>query len=197
MILTVSAITNARKLSHNPTHLRRRLLDTITFDDPTHHGKLVDWCLSFQTDCGKPAADAYCTMNGYGEATKYPKRRTYGDETLTMKQLSTCSPAHNVCDTFDYITCQVNEQTFENPMEHNRVLDGCYKFDSGCGKAAAYAYCKDKGFSRAKEYSQIESKEETMSIGDHAVCDPAWHRCNTFSYITCVASPGDTMDGSS
>ena len=34
--------------------------DTVTFDDPTHHDKLLDYCLTFKNDCGKPAADAYC-----------------------------------------------------------------------------------------------------------------------------------------
>jgi len=165
-----------------------QMQDTITFDDPTHHGKLVDTCLTFQTDCGKPAADAYCKEKGYGEAVKFPKRRSYKEETLTMKQHATCSPANNVCDTFAYIICSVMEQRFDDPREHGRALDGCYEFDSDCGEAAADAFCKDKGYEKASAYSEIVSEEETMTIGDHAVCDPAWHGCSAFESITCVGS---------
>ena len=190
IILTPAiATTDARKLTRNPTHLRRKLEeDSMTFDDPTHHEKLVDYCLTFETDCGKPAADVYCKEKGYGEAIDYPTRRSYDEETLTMEQHATCTPAHNVCATFDYITCRVKEQTFYDPLEHDRALDGCYEFESSCGEPAADAFCKDNGYSEASEYSQIVSEEETMTIGDHAVCDPEWHSCNTFEYITCVGS---------
>ena len=39
------------------TNLRRKLANSITFDNPTHHGKLVGYCLTFGKGCGKPAAD--------------------------------------------------------------------------------------------------------------------------------------------
>mmetsp|Transcript_27273 Transcript_27273/g.56864 ORF Transcript_27273/g.56864 Transcript_27273/m.56864 type:complete len:209 (-) Transcript_27273:49-675(-) len=190
-IITTITTTDARiSSSRNPTRrLQRRLIDTITFDDPTHHGKLLDYCLRFGSECGKPAADAYCAQRGYDEAISFPKRRAYDRETLSLEQLSTCSPAHNVCDTFDYVTCLVTEQTYKSPMEHGRSLDSCFKFESECGASAADAFCEDRGYARAKEYALIVATEgETMTIGNHAVCDPRWHGCNTFTYITCVTS---------
>ena len=54
------AIAHAKKSSspRNPTHQLRRVEatsddyveETITFNDPTHHNKLVDFCLPFKTD---------------------------------------------------------------------------------------------------------------------------------------------------
>jgi len=193
------AIAHAKKSSspRNPTHQLRRVEDTsddyveetITFNDPTHHNKLVDFCLSFKTGCGQPAADDYCGEKGYGDAVDYSKTRSYTKSTLTMDQHTTCTPANNVCDSFEYITCGVATQTYYDPTEHERPIDGCYKWESSCGDATADAFCEDKGHVRAYAYDVIESpEEETMTIGDHAVCDPAWHRCSTFSYITCVTS---------
>lgn len=103
-----------------------------------------------------------------------------------MKGHATCTPAHSTCDTFDYITCRVKTQTFESPQEHDYSLDGCYEWESECGSPAADAFCEDKGYIRATDYSQIklEGVTMTMTIGDHAVCDPEWHECSTFGYIT-------------
>ena len=162
--------------------------DTVTFDDPTHHDMLLDYCLTFKNECGKPAADAYCAAKDYGEAIEYPMRRTYNQPTLTIKDQATCSPAHNSCDTFDYIICKVNEQTYYEPKENNYALDGCLGHSSGCGDDAANAFCTDQGYSEAKDYELVQALEMTMAIGDQAVCDPNWHECTTFSFITCIAT---------
>ena len=162
--------------------------DTVTFDDPTHHGKLLDYCLTFKNDCGKPAADAYCAEKDYGEAVDFPKRRTYDMETLTIEDQATCTPEHNSCDTFDYITCKVKEQTYYEPKENDYALDGCLEHNSGCGEEAADAFCEDQGYSEAKDFELVEATDMTMAIGDQAVCDPNWHECTTFSFITCIAS---------
>jgi hypothetical protein len=50
-------------------YLRRQLQEddnTITFPEPTHHGKLVDYCLTFKQDCGKPAGE-YLYLSLYGD----------------------------------------------------------------------------------------------------------------------------------
>lgn len=102
LILVSATIAEDSSSTSNQSNLRRRrLIDKITFDDPTHHGLRLDWCLNFRTGCGKAAADAYCKSKSYGEATDYPKRRTYTDETLTLEDQATCTPAHNTCDTFE------------------------------------------------------------------------------------------------
>ena len=183
------AVADARK-QKAAHHLWQNLsVDTITFDNPMNNGKLVDWCLTFQADCGKPAADAYCQMRGYGDAIIHPKRQVYHQETLTMEQPSICSPSRNIiCNSFDYITCRVLEHTFEYPMEHDRALDACLSYSRSCGIPAANAYCKDMGYVMASEYFIIESRGETMAHGDHSVCDPNWHPCNTFTSITCLVS---------
>eukprot|EP01083_Nonionella_stella_P216175 777391_1 len=55
--------------------------DFIMFSSPTHHGKLVDYCLEFDPqedpgdpqDCGQPAADLYCYEKNFGPAVDYAK----------------------------------------------------------------------------------------------------------------------------
>jgi len=188
----ISVATNATECSSSRNHRlqRGKLVDTITFDNPTFQGKLLDWCLTFHSDCGKPVADAYCHQRGYGEAIDFPKRQIYNhqQQTLTLQQRSICSPQHTPCNSFDYISCRVNQHTFEHPMEHGRRLDGCLFYDTECGVPAADAYCKDRGYGRALEYSLVQSMdaEETMTIGNHAVCDTRWHGCSAFSYIMCL-----------
>lgn len=175
---------------------------------------LVDYCMKFESDCGKPAADAYCVEKGCDEAMEFPKRRShlsfdYGPTfhvsfllpsfgnlcpaswltyiLILAANYCRCSLEHNICDTFDYITCRVTKQTYYNPTEHGRALDGCYKWGLGCGQPSADAFCEDRGYSRALEFGEVEEEEvETMTMGDHAVCDPLWHDCGTFSFITCI-----------
>eukprot|EP00580_Thalassiosira_gravida_P000172 CAMPEP_0201600534 /NCGR_PEP_ID=MMETSP0492-20130828/1546_1 /ASSEMBLY_ACC=CAM_ASM_000837 /TAXON_ID=420259 /ORGANISM="Thalassiosira gravida, Strain GMp14c1" /LENGTH=167 /DNA_ID=CAMNT_0048063285 /DNA_START=692 /DNA_END=1195 /DNA_ORIENTATION=+ len=160
----------------------------MIFDEPTHHQKLVAYCLSFEKDCGQAAADAYCKEIGYGKAVEFEKMRSHDKETLTMESHATCSPKHNTCDAFDSITCQVRTQTFYNPMEHGRALDGCAETKGiGCGQDAANLFCKDNGYDAATAFVRVDTLEETMHIGDESVCDPDWSPCSRFEYITCAA----------
>ena len=193
IIILTPIIASSAKSSFNPTRYLRRELqeqdtqeDTLTFDDPTHHGKLVDYCLTFQDDCGKPAADRYCEEKHYGEAIDFPKRQSYDEPTLTLEEHATCSPEHNICNTFDYITCRVKTQTFYDPKEHTYALDSCLEFETECGKPAADAFCENQGYGDATEFVLIEAQEKTMTIGNHAVCDHDWHECSTFASITCI-----------
>jgi len=151
--------------------------DFIMFSSPTHHGKLVDYCLEFDPqedpgdpqDCGQPAADLYFYEKNFGPAVDYAKRRVYDQETLTMDEHSTCSPQHNVCIAFEFIACAVLEQTYRDPAMHEYALDGCYNFEEGCGDVAADEFCRQQGYVEAKAYAMTEADELTMTIGNHAV----------------------------
>ena len=72
--------------------------DVIMFDDPEDHGKLVDWCLSWDNNCGQPAADFFCAEKGYGPAYEFSRRTVYDSEegitTLHLLEHSTCNPEH-------------------------------------------------------------------------------------------------------
>ena len=148
--------------------------DFIVFSSPTHHEKLVDYCLEFDPqedpqDCGQPAADLYCYEKNFGPAVDYAKRRVYDQVTLTMDEHSTCTPEDNVCIAFEFIACSVLEQTYNNPAMHEYALDGCFKFEEGCGDGAADEFCRQQGYIETKEYAMTEADELTMTIGNHAV----------------------------
>ena len=105
---------------------------------------------------------------------------------MTIGINAICHTNYHGCDTFDYIVCRRKEEKFWSPEEHNLKLDWCRKFERECGKPAADAYCKSKGYSYASSYPKTQSPDElTMTIGDHAVCNPQFHGCDTFNYIVC------------
>ena len=50
-----------------------------SFHLPQVNGKMVRFCLSHLNQCGKPAADAFCRINGFKEAFTF--QRNGSDET--------------------------------------------------------------------------------------------------------------------
>ena len=57
------------------------------FFAPVVEGSRIDSCLSGQTDCGKPAADAFCVKEGYTESILFQREtvsatRQLGSETM-------------------------------------------------------------------------------------------------------------------
>ena len=72
------------------------------YANPTVEGRLVDWCRTFATDCGKPAADQFCAMMGHGPAKTWHLADT--NETIVLGDQQVCSGA-NACRHFTYIFC--------------------------------------------------------------------------------------------
>ena len=86
--------------------------DVKGFYEPLYNGLAVDWCMDFATDCGKPAADYFCTLQGYKDAKYFlgpvtiPPAPTFV-ATVMPKSGAVCSPQYHGCDTFAYIECEV------------------------------------------------------------------------------------------
>jgi hypothetical protein len=78
---------------------------TKQFDKPMYNGKRLAWCHDFTTECGKPAADAFCKANGFGKAADFTQDPHIGDMTPTrsMGNGAVCDQAP--CDGFKAITC--------------------------------------------------------------------------------------------
>jgi hypothetical protein len=77
---------------------------------------------------------------------------------------------------------------FERPMYNGRRLAWCEQFDASCGRPAADAFCKTKGFQRATDFVQdahIGDVSPTRSIGSGAVCDQV--PCDGFKLIACAS----------
>lgn len=66
-------------------------------------------------------------------------------------------------------------------------LDWCLRWGTECGRAAADAYCKSIGHSRATEFEEkldIGRETPTWVLGDKKVCDQ--DGCDGFKFITCA-----------
>lgn len=79
---------------------------TCRIYSPYYRNQPLDWCKFFESQCGKPAADRFCQLQGYSEAKDYRKRAYTGSaETICIGNHAECDPRHHGCDTFRYITC--------------------------------------------------------------------------------------------
>lgn len=84
------------------------------------------------------------------------------------------------------MTATAATRTFDNPQYNGDRLDWCLNWGKGCGREAANAYCKSKGFEKATSFSQasnIGARRSTRLIGTGAVCDQDF--CDGFRRITC------------
>jgi hypothetical protein len=72
------------------------------FPNPTVNGMRVDLCLHWAQQCGKPAADAFCRLSGYGGSSAHqvvhdrPPTYVIGDKKVCNQ---------GFCDGFSSITC--------------------------------------------------------------------------------------------
>ena len=65
----------------------------------------LDWCLNWERDCGKPAADAFCRANGFLEAIFYEADSGVGTQpTILIGTNQICK--EKFCTAFQIITCR-------------------------------------------------------------------------------------------
>jgi hypothetical protein len=156
------------------------------YNRPQYRGYGLDWCYVFTNQCGQPAADAFCHLNGQGPATNWAKWSSPGFSTMTIGQNSVCDPASHVCDSFSFIECQNISRTFAYPTYRGYRLDWCRVFANGCGAPAADAFCRAHGYSGNSAFRfQSNPGVPTMTIGQNSVCQPSVHVCDSFTSITC------------
>ena len=80
----------------------------IVFQKPMHPsgGNRLDWCLTWATDCGKPAADAFCKAKGHAQGSaSFSKAVDIGDKHKTRVIGTGAVCDQKVCDGFAQITC--------------------------------------------------------------------------------------------
>ncbi|MCI5142131.1 MAG: hypothetical protein D3909_10520 [Candidatus Electrothrix sp. ATG1] len=73
---------------------------------PIYLGYSLDWCKTFEHECGKPAADAFCQQLGYLSASEFSKKSNVQVETMTIQDNTLCNPQQSQCDSFSYINCK-------------------------------------------------------------------------------------------
>jgi hypothetical protein len=88
---------------HNEAYAREAL-SGVTFFDPEVGGIRVDYCLHFATDCGQPAANAFCVRNGFQYASGFDVDFGVGHTVILGDTGSQC--VNPGCGGFRFIDCQ-------------------------------------------------------------------------------------------
>jgi len=163
------------------------------FDKPRIRGARLDWCREWGVNCGKPAADAFCRARGFRAASRFEIANDIGARSPTRVITSgqICNAAY--CDGFRFIECgggggaaQPDERNFARPRIRGARLDWCREWGANCGRPAADAFCRAKGFSRAIRFriaENIGARQPTRIISTGQVCGDAG--CDGFKNIVC------------
>jgi hypothetical protein len=162
------------------------------FENPKYKSLALDWCKSWATDCGKPAADAWCAKQGYEGASKFSIDEDLGQPTRIISNNQICDQPD--CDSFAKITCQKADAEddgggetevvrFNKPMAGSRRLDWCLTWATACGKPAADFYCAGKGYDNAVSFKIAADIGKTRILKTGQKCtEPG---CDGFKYIDC------------
>ena len=122
-----------------------------TYTDPIYLGDPVHRCLANNTDCGKPAADAFCKLEGYDNALSFQ----------VMKDVSRVATARTVdtgavliapeAQPFQLVKCWRPSQapssvTFKTPTVTGVEVPTMCDIGKDCRKTAADGWCIGRGF---------------------------------------------------
>jgi hypothetical protein len=75
----------------------------VHYEYPMAGKRRVDWCYEWATDCGKPAADYYCKVNGQDHAVDFKIDENIS-KTRILHSGQKCTDPE--CDGFKYIDCE-------------------------------------------------------------------------------------------
>ncbi len=169
------------------------------FTNPTINGYRLDICREWGTNCGKPAADAFCRLSGFSHSTHHQAAMDIGAHSPTMVISTGQVCDQSFCDGFTSITCAGGgsgggpgpgpgggPRVFNNPAIDGYRLDICREWGANCGKPAADAFCQRMGFSRSVNHNaamDIGAHHPTKVISSGQICDQGF--CDGFSSITC------------
>ena len=157
------------------------------FPNPKYKGHLLDWCVTWGANCGKPAADKWCQMKGYEGAEAFNKWENAGQSTRLIGSNQVCD--EEMCDAFSMVACfkaeaaDNEEETFNKPKYKGKRLDWCLAWSKQCGKPAADAYCEFKGYNTSTGFAIANDVGNTRLIGTNEVCTEPF--CDGFKFVTC------------
>lgn len=77
-----------------------------TIAEPMFNGNRLAWCANWAIDCGKPAADAWCRINGFGEALRFSREARVGKLSPTRLIGTGAICDSEQCSAFRAITCE-------------------------------------------------------------------------------------------
>lgn len=158
---------------------------TKTFTYPKTGGIALDWCKTWATNCGKPAADKFCSVKGYSKSISYKKENNVGYTRILQTGQICNAPG---CDSFKFIKCKKKPaqqfKRFSNPKYQGVALDWCYTWARNCGATPAREYCKAKGYSKgALRYKKKDNVGYTKIMRTGQICNAPG--CDSYRYIDC------------
>lgn len=74
-----------------------------TFNNPMINGYALDLCRSWSTNCGKPAADAWCQKAGYKRALRFSVSWD-SPPTIVIRSGKICNQPF--CDRISFVACE-------------------------------------------------------------------------------------------
>ncbi|WP_020558569.1 hypothetical protein [Thiofilum flexile] len=151
------------------------------YSNPTYQGNAVDICLTWATNCGKPAADYFCRLSlGSGASSRRHTIVYDAPPTILPKTGQRCTVPD--CDRFASITCSTKVVIFRNPTVNGVSLDICTTWATNCGKPAADLYCLKKGYSTSVSH-EIAWNSPPSKLFSGQACNGSF--CDRFTEITC------------
>lgn len=155
-----------------------------TYNQPRWFDDRLDVCLTWASNCGKPAADNFCMRRRFTAAASFvPEPGVEKTRVSGTNQICTGKG----CTGFRSITCTgpiPNDRIFANPAWQGARLDSCKSFGKDCGKPAADAFCAQSGF-RSSSYSVLDDtrgRGTTKVISTNQICTTG---CVGFQMIVC------------
>lgn len=170
---------------------------------PRWNDQRLDWCFLWGKDCGQPAADHFCRRRRFTGARDFRAEPNVGTYEPTRGAGSNQVCNQPFCTGFEYITCfgpLPTDQVFAPPVwpldstKRQYRLDWCLNWENDCGKPAADAFCRAKGFPESIFYISDPGvgTQPTMLIGTGQICNASF--CTAFQMITCKANaPGKPL----
>lgn len=139
----------------------------------------LDYCYTLGANCGKPAADAFCRSKGYRQALSFLVREN-SPPTAVIGGGNICT--HSGCDRIVSLVCEA-DAVFRNPEVKGVALDLCARWGRDCGKPAADAFCRSRGYREALDLAVRQNTPPTRVIGTGDVCNqPA---CDRIVAVAC------------
>lgn len=160
----------------------------------------VDLCYQWGSQCGQPAADAFCRSEGFARAEPGGFTVAYdvgaADPTLVQGAGRLCAEA--ACDALANVRCEASGgstwgRRFDLPRlpgpQGQMRVDWCRSWGANCGEPAADAFCQRMGYREAAEFAidaDIGAVTPTVVMDGGQVC--ADEPCDGFAYIACTGS---------
>ena len=128
---------------------------------PLYHGKRLNYC-SLDGKCGIAVASAYCRIMGYeGASQEIIANNVHTPPLATYYRL----------------------RRYVYPRFNHYRVDWCYDGQKGCGRKAAFSFCRRMGYTDVRQYRMQTQVGAAEALGNQKLC--FGNACKGFANIDC------------